>query len=357
MLLVMCGRKVKKLGGQDRRWIKVSSLLYKKYKVRALINESYINVAAQTELGFTGEYIKLKELDNKYLNYLKLNINVIKHGIGQKQIHYCAHALEMLPSAVFLKFFFRKIISFSFNGVSVNYLKSTNQWKAVTILRVMNFLSDRIEILNPALLQESFFKEEKIFISQAMYAGNRGAPKKTINKKKIVFSGHLYALKGIEILAKLIESCPENGYEFHIYGSKMGGDKSEEIEAWIARLNSFANVYFFNHVDDMSHAYADALVVLSLQTISNYPSQVVMEGLASGAAVLITNTGDSKQFGDIPGIFYVSQKFDEREYWEKIKIAASYSVSNFELIAQSCLDNFNPEIYVSNFYSAMSLEN
>lgn len=346
----MCGRKVEKLGGQDRRWLKVSSLLFEKYKIDALINQSYLEVAEKTELKISGQYKEIKEATGKYSNYLKLNFNVCFYAIQHKHIHYCANALEMLPSAIIMRYLFRKTITFSFNGVSVDYLKSTNQWKSVLILRIMNRISKRIEILNPRLINENFFNEKKTFVSRAMYAGSCAITKKNINNKKIVFSGHLYALKGIENLLKIIESCPDSSYEFYIYGAKTEGDKTNEIENLISHLKNFINVRLMDHINDMSEVYADALVVLSLQTVSNYPSQVVMEGLAAGAAVLMTDTGDSRQFGEIPGIFYVNPEFDEKNYWATIKYAANYSAENHQLISKSCMENFNPEAYAENFF-------
>jgi hypothetical protein len=106
----------------------------------------------------------------------------------------------------------------------------------------------------------------------------------------------------------------------------------------------------------MSTVYSDALVVLSLQKISNYPSQVVQEGLISGTSVLITNTGDSNKFGNIPGIFYINNEFNSLLYWDAIDKAIIFCVENFELISKKSLESFSPVSYVENLSTNLNIE-
>jgi len=355
LLLVMCGRRVEKLGGQDRRWLKVANLLSETHGAKILVNASYARLAKNTEIPFSGSIRVVAESKNKYIAYFWLNLVVFFQALWAKQIHFCGNALEMTPSAVLLWALLRKKITFSFNGVSVNYLKKTGQKKSVGLLKIMNRIASRIEVLNETTIVEKFFDSDKIYLSNGMYAGSDSPLLLPKNPKKIVFAGHLYAAKGVYLLLRIIETCPDNKYEFVIYGERVS-DSDSEINKCIEKISSYANVSFMNHTNDMSRAYSDASVVLSLQTISNYPSQVVMEGLAHGAAAIISKNGDSERFGDGPGIFYVPSEFDQFEYWQEISNAAEFSSANFISISESTLKKFGARKYVNDFVANMGVE-
>ena len=161
VLLVMCGRRVEKLGGQDRRWLKVAKLISEACSARVLINESYAALAKKTEIPLPSDMDVVSEKRNKYVAYFWLNLVIFFRAFRCKKIHYCGNALEMTPSAVLIWALLRKNITFSFNGVSVNYLKETGQKKAVVLLRVMNYIACRIEILNKTVVSENFFNSKK----------------------------------------------------------------------------------------------------------------------------------------------------------------------------------------------------
>ena len=206
VLLVMCGRRVEKLGGQDRRWLKVAKLISEACSARVLINESYAALAKKTEIPLPSDMDVVSEKRNKYVAYFWLNLVIFFRAFRCKKIHYCGNALEMTPSAVLIWALLRKNITFSFNGVSVNYLKETGQKKAVVLLRVMNYIACRIEILNKTVVSENFFNSKKIRLSNAMYAGPETSVSAIEDSKKIVFAGHLYAAKGAYLLMRIVET-------------------------------------------------------------------------------------------------------------------------------------------------------
>lgn len=350
MIIVMCGRKVLNLGGQDRRWLKVAEILTENQKIEIVINESYFELAKKTELNVASRFSVIAEKKNKYFDYLLKNLKVIFISLKHKNIHYCGNALELTPSAFILRVIFFKKVTFSFNGVSVNYLKSTKQNKSVFLLRVMSKISSKIEILNPQLINENFFCQKKLFISKPMYAGTVTPPVKMKNHKKIVFCGHLYNLKGIDTLRKIIATRPNDEYKFYIYGDLVDGYyDNKSIQKWKEEASKISGIKFMSHVDNMSHVYNDALVVLSLQTISNYPSQVVIESLNSGTSTIVTDTGDSKEFGCLPGLFYVNPVFSSELYWKAIIDAADFTYNHHTEIISAAANEFSPKKYVDNF--------
>jgi len=348
MLIVMCGRYVSKLGGQDRRWLRVSSILLDNDDNSAVINRSYYDVAKKSGLLVPDNIDIIDDYRGKYCNYLVMNFKIVLSAYKFKAIHYCGNSLEMTPSAIIL-FLLRKKISFSFNGVSTSYLASSGQKKSVFLLKVMSVISAKIEVLNQLIYEERFFPKKKLFLSNAMYSGEIRAQKTLKKHGKIIFAAHLYPLKGLELLSKIINSAPGSGYKFYIYGEPPSGFSDIRIEECIRSISTNDNVFLLNHCDDMSEVYCDATVVLSLQTISNYPSQVVLEGLASGASVVIVNTGDSKRFGDGPGLFYFDANASLIEIWKLIEKANYYSINNSICIANSVQGSYSPACYVDNF--------
>lgn len=217
----------------------------------------------------------------------------------------------------------------------------------------MNKIARKIELLNETTLEEGFFDHNKVFVSNAMFAGTYPEFIKKKNKKKIVFSGNFLEQKGIKILAQIIENRINNEYEFHVYGGFLE-TTDDSVKIILKKLQSMDNVYFFGHVNDMSEAYADASVVLSLQAISNYPSQVVLEALANGCAVVIRDVGDSRRFGSGHGIYYVSELSDADDYWKAIFIASTFSELNATNISKFAREKFNPKSYVEQFISQLS---
>lgn len=355
LLLVMCGRHVKKLGGQDRRWLKVAGLISNIRSTQIVINDSYASLAKKTEINLPENMLVVAENRNKYVSYIWINLVIFFRAFHCRKIHYCGNSLEMTPSAILVWALLRREITFSFNGVSVNYLIKTRQRKAVLLLKIMNRISRRLEVLNETVVAENFFDRKKMRLSSAMYAGSNAPILRPKNPKKIVFAGHLYAAKGAHLLLQIIETCPDKEFEFVIYGERVS-DSDVHVNEWVEKIASYDNVSFMNHTDDMSTAYSDVSVVLSLQTISNYPSQVVLEGLVHGAAVVVVKSGDSERFGHGPGIFYLPMEFDAAEYWQEISRASECSMANSSSISAAALDDFSAHSYVERFVSNMEID-
>src|SRR6185312_1644365 len=97
-------------------------------------------------------------------------------------------------------------------------------------------------------------------------------------------------------------------FEFRIAGY---GPLQEHIAQRVAFLAGAGVPIAF-----IGYAAADALlpataVVLSMQEVTNYPSRVVAEALMAGCAVVVRDTGDSREFGsDLPGLVYCSAHLD-----------------------------------------------
>jgi glycosyltransferase involved in cell wall biosynthesis len=69
---------------------------------------------------------------------------------------------------------------------------------------------------------------------------------------------------------------------------------------------------------DAAHYLPGVSAVVSMQEVTNYPSRVVAEGLVSGCAVIVRDTGDSAEFGKLRGLHFCRPELDPAQLAEFI---------------------------------------
>jgi glycosyltransferase involved in cell wall biosynthesis len=104
--------------------------------------------------------------------------------------------------------------------------------------------------------------------------------------------------------------------------------------------------------------FAEAAVVLSMQELTNYPSRVVAEALMAGCAVVVRDTGDSREFGnDLPGLFYCRGELDPAEIADQLALLLSSAVLDpgmAENVREAALRRFSSKRYVEYFRCVMA---
>ncbi len=138
-----------------------------------------------------------------------------------------------------------------------------------------------------------------------------------------VFLGRLVVEKGIldllERLSALWEALrPRVGPDFRLRIAGYG-----PLEAQVRTAVDAAAAQGIPVVFDGYQAASDALdhaaVLLSLQTVTNYPSRVVAESLFAGTAVIVRDSGDSREFGaHLPGLEYCADELESEALAEAI---------------------------------------
>jgi len=112
----------------------------------------------------------------------------------------------------------------------------------------------------------------------------------TAEKNKLLtFSGTLNEYKGIELLVpalkKCLHTCPE--LKVQILGSgEMEWFIRSELKEYIS-----AKRISIEHVEKPPEKLKSSLIFLSLQKNENYPSQSLMEAMATGNSIIATNVG------------------------------------------------------------------
>lgn len=181
------------------------------------------------------------------------------------------------------------------------------------------FFVTRIDVLNPAVLDS--MRNHQAFGRMSLTPGGTflvpppsGADSKSA---AVVLLGRLVPGKGVEDLldvlpglwSRLQARAPADT-TFVIAGY---GPLEAQVAARVAALAQTGVPVSF-----AGYAVADALfprsaVALSLQDITNYPSRVVAEALTSGCAVIVRDSGDSRCFGELPGLVYCAAALDAGE--------------------------------------------
>ncbi|RDC61397.1 hypothetical protein HME9302_02619 [Alteripontixanthobacter maritimus] len=117
--------------------------------------------------------------------------------------------------------------------------------------------------------------------------GDRSMPK----EKTIVFAHRFMARKNAVLFAKVaarfLQTRPD--WKVKILGF---GDQEEEIRKILAPVAGQAKVGLD---PDLPHTLAQSSIFVSLIQPDNYPSQSVMEAMEAGNALLISDTGDSRE--------------------------------------------------------------
>ncbi len=96
-------------------------------------------------------------------------------------------------------------------------------------------------------------------------------------------------LLAVEAFARLAGDYPD--WQFHICGQ---GPQADAVAARIAAAGH-ANLRYLGYVSDLDQRIARAQVFVSLIEPDNYPSQSVLEALAAGCALLLADTGQSRE--------------------------------------------------------------
>jgi glycosyltransferase involved in cell wall biosynthesis len=183
------------------------------------------------------------------------------------------------------------------------------------------FFASRIDVLSPSIFasMRRFRAARKMSLTPGgTFLATRTTTPAAKKSPTAVLLGRLVPGKGVDDLLDVVADVwtllrgrvPE-GFEFRIAGY---GPLQEHIAERVTLLAGAGTPIAF-----IGYAAADALlpttaVVLSMQEVTNYPSRVVAEALMAGCAVVVRDTGDSRDFGsDLPGLVYCRARLDACE--------------------------------------------
>ena len=220
------------------------------------------------------------------------------------------------------------------------------------------FFVARIDVLNPTVLDA--MRAYQAFEHMTLTPGGTflvpaasGGDSKSAG---VVLLGRLVPGKGVEDLLDVLpglwtqlQARAPAGTHFVIAGY---GPLEAHVAARVAALAQTGVPVSF-----AGYAVADALfprsaVALSLQEITNYPSRVVAEALTSGCAVIVRDSGDSRCFGELPGLAYCGAALNAGELADTLAAQLGRILSDPTFVAtirDAARRRFGSQHYVDYF--------
>ena len=177
----------------------------------------------------------------------------------------------------------------------------------------------RVDVLNPSVakkLAEMYpWSESKLTITPN---GTFVDPKNYRSADKrasvLLLSRMVPKVKGIEEFLDLIPQILQtiNKDQQFTFCIEIAGSGSLEnyVRGRVATLQAEGLSVEYLGFQDSATLLSGTAIVLSLQESNNYPSRVVAEALLSGCEVIIRDTGESRSFGNLRGITYISANLD-----------------------------------------------
>ena len=209
---------------------------------------------------------------------------------------------------------------------------------------------DQIDVLYPNSydLYSKLFGREKISITPCPSTDLSKYAPNEIKKRTIVFASRWMKNKNVLLCVKAALSIGEvlqgNNYKVILCGyNGESTDYIATVKNTIAQ-SKYKNLFEMPGFVDTKNYLADAEVFLSLQDITNYPSQSLLEAIASGCYIIATNTGDTEllvneKFGvlcnttvaDVSRALkeYIYKTTDQKK--EIVRSAREFAVENLDL--------------------------
>ena len=174
---------------------------------------------------------------------------------------------------------------------------------------------------------------------------------------QVVFLGRLVPGKGVEDLLLVLPSLWEQlqtrygtACRFKIAGY---GALQDTVAQKVAQLKTSGIPVEFAGYQEATPLLAESAVVLSLQEVTNFPSRVVPEALLAACAVVVRDTGDSREFGTgLPGLSYCAAELNAAElaglisnYVDQVTRSAPFR----ETVRAEAIKRFSSPDYIDYF--------
>lgn len=378
-----------KKGGAERRYYNLVSALSNREKIYLLANSSLLahwknmgwfneNVITQcieddfakraithvsnNRFKSTGsqtcEAWHLKQLlPNKVRSFLSICIDFFK--LNQKVYKWAkqnniTHINTMQASGilvVFAKIRGCKII-FSYvdymvqNGYPFHWIQNQGLKTVVRVSDKLDFLS---EMISKRMIQKGLsINNSKINIAPTSFTDYSRFYIKLPKKRIIIFSGRFEEIKNPMLALEVAQVLAKRKIDFTL--KLIGyGSLEKDMRKFIEQNNLSHCVKIFSS-DNIENELADGLIFLSLQKENNYPSQALLEAMASGCIPIVTDVGETRKIINASNGFLVNEDvnmivdiisiiFKEKNEFEKMS----------QEIRTSTLKSFNLEAYL-NYY-------
>lgn len=333
-LIVNTGRK----GGAEKRFFNIISLLRKNHRVYLLTNSSVAHFAR--ELGFSWEGLSVEILIDdsppaqraeerpeaaRGTGSAKWLWRMAKRCLGRKTRRWIVEFLEVLrcnwrvflwarrkrlevinslqPSGIYslaAQLLGRRRTVFSYvdyeviNGFPFRWVTNMGLKSVFRFATEYDFLSEMI----PRAIEDKGLRlnPRRINIAPHSFVDWRRILSQEKIPGTVVFSGRMERIKNPFLALEAARLLNQKGVLFRL--EMLGrGSLEKEIEIFIQShgLSDLVHFYFEPQIEKV---LSRASIYLSLQDGNNYPSQALLEAMASGCAVIATAVGETWKLVD-----------------------------------------------------------
>lgn len=335
-------------GGAERRFARAFSSMPIDIDLEILIVQSQSNKAKE----LINPFIKPTTKIVIFSKYYQLLIYIMKRrfdwicgftpGLGLISLFFLSFALRSknlflcvdsrLASGTFPKGLSGKIVQYKFN--------------------LCIYLSNVIDNLYPASSDSlrRKFPNKKILTTPNSFT-DLNLFKPQVKENIIVFSGTFIPIKNPDLFVEAINLIQDevrlNNFRAYICGS---GPLESELMSLINRYNCQDILEIPGRIK-MEDVLPNSKVFCSLQSITNYPSQSLLEAIATGCFCIATNCGDTSRI--VNSDFGELVEFDAIEIAAMIKKAMLFSDERYKQVTRNAREfaenNFDIEIPIAYY--------
>lgn len=233
--------------------------------------------------------------------------------------------------------------------------------KGLILQRLSFKWSKKIDILNASLLEVFSHSFPRYTSKASTTPGGTYIRKinleKNIKKDKFIFLSRLAPAKGVERFVELVPAIDRYMKEkysfsisFFIYGD---GILKQFVKEKVNSLKQDGINISYGGFVAVETILPSTKCIFSMQDATNYPSRVIAEALSYGCNVIASDTGDTRDFGELKGLFYYST-IDE--LFKSIDSVMNDKFKTNEII-DSAVVRFSSEDYINYFYRIFSENN
>ena len=171
-------------------------------------------------------------------------------------------------------------------------------WKSQLLYRIGFEACDAIDTLYSDIAERFPSYANKLHVSPCSFTDYSHYQPANEKERSIVFAGRLEGFKNPELFVEAT-SLAADVLRQHRWTCKLFGDGElrARVEAQIAHYG-LSDLIEIDQVPDLSSELNRSSIFTSIQLTENYPSQVLLEAMAAGNAVIATDVGETRKIVD-----------------------------------------------------------
>lgn len=343
VVLCLLSAPISKLGGQEIRWGRLAEYLldYSPVPIRVVINSSLVRCLGNIGIHLEGaNVIVMGDQPSKIVHNLYAQWTLWRVMQSGAILHIPAVGIRTIYTALLGKYLrgCRVVFSYTTNTFR-GYLANPLNIKGFRIVRRIAKHVDIFEVINPSIDWQGIVPESKLRVAPCSFSDPSRFKPAEKKANKVIFAGHLSTAKGVYLLIDILRAWPKDDSTwFTICGDSDGSPSSQQAERLLDELCSTRPNWKRVRLDDISTELSDAKVFLSLQEISNYPSQSLLEAMLCGCCVVATNTGETNLLVREPFGIMINKEAAPQVFVEAIQSFLELPWNQFKVCSDSARD-------------------